>query len=140
MDYLSTLLDTIAIEPNMVEFHPSPDSRITEEIVLHLIRSMHYYLQGVISNIWEPLPYSFERYSSWERISELWTSLLPELRQKLDKLDSTIYHTNYTDLPTPAFGLNLIIELLTHHSHHIGQILLYLRLNGISPPAYPFIV
>jgi uncharacterized damage-inducible protein DinB len=36
----------------------------------------------------------------------------------------------------PKARRQILILMHDHQSHHVGQLIVYLRLNGIKPPAY----
>ncbi|MFX1546045.1 MAG: hypothetical protein ACFFCU_07530, partial [Promethearchaeota archaeon] len=50
---------------------PVQSGRPLGEIFLHMIRSIEYYLQGVINDHWEPLTYNLKTYNSVEDIINL---------------------------------------------------------------------
>jgi len=50
---------------------PITGGREIGEVVLHMVRSLEYYMKGITTNQWEALPYSLEMYDSAESIIDL---------------------------------------------------------------------
>ena len=140
INYISQLLDSLKDTPELVLYTPTDGSRKMGDILLHILRALEYYLVGVTSDSWIPLKYSLETYDSFKKITQLLESRQDDYTGMIEKIDGDNLHHKYTTLQSQAFGLNLIIELLYHQSHHFGQLQMYLRLNGINPPHYEFLV
>lgn len=119
---------------------PVENGRPLGELVLHMIRSLHFYLRGVVENIWEPLPYSFDKYSNVKQISELFESVYKEIKRYLTNLSSLKLDVELDGFNKPASREELILEMLEHSIHHRGQLSVYYRLLNLEPPLISYII
>ena len=117
---------------------PVPTGRSLGEIVLHMIRAMEFYLQGLVNNTWEPLPYTLDTYNTKNQIMELYVEVKHRCVQYLDTLHSQDL-TQHIDYFGKSFTkVQVLQDFLEHNIGHRGQILVYLRLLGIEPEKIPF--
>ncbi|NHI90596.1 MAG: hypothetical protein EAX87_13830 [Candidatus Thorarchaeota archaeon] len=119
---------------------PVSGGRGIGEIVLHMIRSLEYYMRGIVENFWEPLPYTLETHSTSEAIIELAEQVFKRVSEymyfvRLMNLDEKI-----DSFSRPTTIAELILEMLEHSVHHRGQIVVYYRLLGITPKQISYIV
>ena len=131
---LNQLTDTV------IKQKPVPQGRALGEIILHIIRSLEYYTQGLARNIWKALPYSLNDYSSAQSITDLYSEVIGRVSDYLEiikkqNLDEILNHGN-----RPATRVELLNEMLEHSIQHRGQLLVYYRLLGLEPTKIPYII
>lgn len=119
---------------------PVPDGRAIGEVVLHLIRSLEYYMRGIVEDFWEPLPYTLETHPTSEEIIQLAEHVCKKVNEymyfvRLMNLDEKVDSFN-----RPATVAEIILEMLEHSIHHRGQITVYYRLLGIKPISISYII
>lgn len=132
--FIEKLNDTIILQ------EPISGSRPLGEIVLHMIRSIHFYLRGCIEDIWEPQPYSLEKYSSTQKIKKLYESIVKISETYLEKLSPDVLHVVVEDFNKPATKEEIILEMIEHSIHHRGQLSVYFRLLKMDPPVIEYII
>ena len=117
---------------------PVPTGRSLGEIVLHMIRAMEFYLQGLVKNSWEPLPYTIDTYNTKLQILELYAAVKQRCLQYLEvlKTQDLFQDIAYQGKKLPMIAV--LQDFLEHNLGHRGQILVYLRLLGIEPEKIPF--
>ena len=119
---------------------PISGGREVGELVLHLIRSLEYYMRGIVESFWEPLPYTLETYTTSEAIIQLAEQVFKRVSEymyfiRLMNLQETIDSFN-----RPATIAEIILEMIEHSVHHRGQITVYYRLLGIKPISISYII
>ncbi len=110
------------------------------EIVLHMVRSVEFYMRGITTNQWEPLRYSLEQYDSAEAIIGLATDVFKRTEVYADMISSSDLGMKIDIFDTPATNADLLLEMIEHSIHHRGQITVYYRLMGVAPRTIPYIV
>jgi uncharacterized damage-inducible protein DinB len=136
--YLLMVAETMPEE--LYDFKASPESLSFAENLLHIGYALDWHSQSLLggreSRDWNTdLVYKVSRKSKAEMIAvvdETFDAAIA-LIQKFEPEDLTD-HLDY-------FGLDRskrqIFLLLTDHiTHHRGQMLVYMRLNGLTPPRY----
>ena len=124
----------------VIKKEPVPDGRPLGEIILHIIRSFEFYSQGLAKNVWRPLPYNLETYSSENEIKVLFKDVVQRSKSYLDMIQSETFNENVKGLNREAKKIEILLEMLEHSIQHRGQILVYYRLLGIVPEKIPYIV
>ena len=119
---------------------PTPGVREIGEIVLHLLRSLEYYMQGIVKNQWESLPYTLEIYDSAESIVKLTEDVFDRVKQYISIVSSMNLSRVIDTFNRPATVAEIILEMIEHSVHHRGQITVYYRLLGIKPSHVPYII
>ncbi|MGY5865055.1 MAG: DinB family protein [Candidatus Thorarchaeota archaeon] len=119
---------------------PYSEGREIGEVVLHLVRSVEYYMRGITTNQWEALPYTLEKYDSAEAIIELAAEVFTRVDVFANMISSTDLGRKIVSFSRPATVSELILEMIEHSIHHRGQITVYYRLLGIAPTAIPYII
>lgn len=117
---------------------PVPSGRSLGEIVLHMIRAMEFYLQGLVNNTWEPLPYTLDTYNTKNQIMQLYGEVKQRCNQYLDELGSQDLFQHIEYFGKKLTKLQVLQDFLEHNIGHRGQILVYLRLLGVEPEKIPF--
>ena len=119
---------------------PTPEVREIGEVVLHLVRSLEYYMQGIVKNQWESLPYTLETHDSAESIVKLAEDVFVRVKQYMSIVPSMDLSRVIDTFNRPATVSEIILEMIEHSVHHRGQITVYYRLLGIKPNHVPYII
>jgi uncharacterized damage-inducible protein DinB len=119
---------------------PIAEGREIGEVVLHLLRSAEYYMKGIVTNQWEPLPYYLETYDSAEAIIQLAKDVFDRVKMYTNLLSTNDLGRIIKSFNRPATVGEIILEMLEHSIHHRGQITVYYRLLGIAPTPISYIV
>ncbi|MCK5141084.1 MAG: DinB family protein, partial [Candidatus Heimdallarchaeota archaeon] len=110
------------------------------QILLHLIRSLEFYTRGVVTNLWKPLSYSLVDYPTTPEILLLYDSVVNSITTHLDKLTDEMLMQIVDNFNRKASKSEILLEMLEHSIHHRGQLSVYLRLLGITPPEILYII
>lgn len=119
---------------------PTPEVREIGEVVLHLVRSLEYYMQGIWAEKWEPLPYTLETYDSAESIVQLAEQVFEKVMNIMSLVRMRNLKTKIDSFNRPATFAEIIHEMIEHSIHHRGQITVYYRLLGVKPNSIPYII
>jgi uncharacterized damage-inducible protein DinB len=119
---------------------PVNGGREIGEVVLHLVRSLEYYMKGITTGQWEALPYNLETYDSAEAIIELAEKVFEKIKVYTSLISTSDLGRKIELFNRPATVAELILEMIEHSIHHRGQITLYYRLLGITPATIPYII
>ena len=119
---------------------PTPEVREIGEVVLHLVRSLEYYMQGIVKNQWESLPYTLETYDSAESIVKLTEDVFVRVKQYMSIVPSMDLSRVIDTFNRPATVSEIILEMIEHSVHHRGQITVYYRLLGVKPNSISYII
>ena len=122
------------------DFKSTPESMSFEEHLMHIGWAMDWHSQTLLGGRkprdWETdtelkvdLKSKSEMILTIDKTFELTTKLITEFDTL--KLNDRI---NYLGLERTK--RQILLLLLDHITHHRGQMIVYLRLNGISPPRY----
>ncbi|MFW9788575.1 MAG: DinB family protein [Candidatus Thorarchaeota archaeon] len=125
-----------------VDVMSQPTSGVREigGVVLHLIRSLEYYMQGIVKNEWEPLPYTLEKYDSADSIIDLAKVVFERVRQYMNIVPSMDLSRVIDSFNRPATVGELLLEMIEHSIHHRGQITVYYRMLGLKPNTIEYII
>lgn len=138
LDETMPLLEQLTEVPIMSK--PVSDGREIGEVVLHLLRSLHYYMRGVWEEKWEPLLYNLETYDTAESMIQLAEDVFKKVRSIMSFIRMRNLMTKIDSFSRPATIAEIILEMLEHSIHHRGQITVYYRLIGISPKTINYII
>ena len=127
------------VEVNVMS-KPYSEGREMGEVILHLVRSLEYYMKGITTNQWEVLPYTLEKYDSAEAIIELATEVFMRVDVYVNMISSSDLGRKIESFNRPATVSELILEMIEHSIHHRGQITVYYRLLGIAPTPISYII
>jgi len=119
---------------------PFSEGREIGEVVLHMIRSLEFYMRGITTNEWEFLRYSIEEYDSAEAIIQLAENVFKRVEVYASLISSTDMERKVKPFDTEATIAQLIMEMVEHSVHHRGQLTTYLRLLGEKPIPIEYII
>ncbi|TFG31008.1 DinB family protein [Candidatus Thorarchaeota archaeon] len=118
----------------------TPETRELGEVVLHLLRSIEFYMKGIVTGQWEPLPYTLETYDSAEAIIRLANDVFDRVDTFNRIISTSDMDRTIDSFSRPVTVSELVLEMLEHSIHHRGQITVYYRLLGVAPKKIPYIV
>ena len=119
---------------------PVEGGRPFGEIVLHMLRSIEFYLRGLAENYWESLPYTLESYNSADKIKALARDVFDRATKYVDTIRPDDLSRVIDSFNRPASAAEILLEVIEHNIHHRGQVTVYYRLLGIKPKSIPYIV
>ena len=119
---------------------PIKDGRPLGEVLLHMLRSMDFYLIGLAKNDWTPLSYSLEEYKTAKALKALSREVFDRAREYVDQLSDGNLEKSTNSFNRPATAAEILLEVIEHSIHHRGQITVYYRLLGIDVPEIPYII
>ena len=128
------------LDDELIHSKPIPDVRVLGEVALHLIRSIEYYLRGLTKGIWEPAPYTLDKYGSFESLSSLVEEVFGRARSYMKQLSSSDLSAIIDSFNRPAMVSEILLEMLEHSIHHRGQLTVYFRILGIKPETIAYII
>ena len=149
-EYLSKLAGTSTleeiIEENVIRADsillkiPVKDGRPLGEIILHMIRSIEFYITGIAANRWEPLLYNLTDYITSQEILNLFDHVAEKTRKYLDELSEETLNEQVDKFSKVATKREILLEMIEHSIHHRGQLSVYYRLLDITPPSIQYII
>lgn len=110
------------------------------EIFLHMLRSVEYYLRGLVTNIWEPILYTLATCGTAQAIKSLYDEISVKVEDYLKQLTPNILTQEIHRFNRPATKAEILLEMIEHSIHHRGQITVYYRLLGIEPASISYII
>ena len=138
---LKDLKNKEVIKPDGILFKiPAEGARPLGEVILHMIRSLEYYIRGIVINHWEALPYSIMEFTTIPEIVNLYQSVAKTFETYLENLSMDKLNEIVTDFNRPATKAELLLEMIEHSIHHRGQLSVYFRLLGINLPSIKYVI
>ena len=119
---------------------PMSEGREIGEVILHLIRSVEFYISGIVTNQWDPLPYTLETHDLAESIIGLAEDVFKKVKLLSNMIAGGDLSRVIDNFNRPASVAEVILEMIEHSVHHRGQITAYYRLLGITPKSIPYII
>ncbi|MHA2312886.1 MAG: DinB family protein [Candidatus Thorarchaeota archaeon] len=138
LDETKPLIDQISDED--VSKIPIKDGRPLGEVLLHMLRSIDFYLIGLTKDEWTPLPYTLEEFNTANKIKKLSEEVFENARRYVDLLSDSDFNKTERSFNRPATAAEILLEMIEHSIHHRGQITVYYRLLGIDVPRIPYII
>jgi len=138
VDETSPLLNQL--DDRMLNSRPVDETRPLGEVILHMLRSLEFYMRGIASNQWEPLRYTLERYSSAEAIKGLAEEVFAKAIDYMNQVSPDDLHRINDSFSRPATIAEILMEMIEHSIHHRGQVTVYYRLLDVEPIPIPYIV
>ncbi|MFW9910776.1 MAG: DinB family protein [Candidatus Thorarchaeota archaeon] len=128
------------LDDRLLYSEPVPGGRVLGEVVFHMLRSIEFYLRGIIEGKWEPAPYAFDEFVSAESFHKLVQNLFGKARTYLSLLYSSDLSRAIDSFNRPATVGEILLEMLEHSIHHRGQLTVYLRYLGVEPEKIEYII
>lgn len=133
------LLSFVQLMPDsLYNFRPQAGMFSFDEQLHHIVEHLAWISNDYL--ISRDQPYQAKVYDALppdERIASVRT-MFQEVREAVMALDETDLEIGYEFRPAGKTlrTIDLLYLLLDHTTHHRGQLVVYLRLNGIQPPSY----
>ena len=125
-----------AVPQEKYTWRPTPEVRSFSEVFLHVAGANYFYLEGV----GVPPPAGVDR-KTYEKSTTDRAKIVEQLKQSFDLVRETVLKTSDADLEKPAklYGQpatvrDVLFAMVTHQPEHLGQSIVYARLNGVVPP------
>jgi len=113
-----------AMPDDKFDFKPEDEVRSFQGQAYHLIYTIEYYnkvFSGDVNATWQP-----EKEDSKNK-----TELIKWANEQFDTIEKTILSASNNEKMTEG-----IFGFLDHNAHHRGQMIIYLRMNGVAAPSY----
>lgn len=126
-----------AVPDSLFDFHPTEESMTLQQQLIHMGNNM-VWLAGNQLGYAETDPPEIQSESPTPRETRSYLDLAFEFAlQALERESQTTLDKISEDFFAGPKTHRQIINLMNDHvAHHRGQIIVYLRLNGIRPPRY----
>jgi uncharacterized damage-inducible protein DinB len=119
---------------------PLKEGRPLGEIILHMMRSIEFYLIGIVKNEWKPLKYNLDEYGSEEAIKKLYNEVTSSAVLLLKQITDSTLKEEVLHFSRPVTKAEILQEMLEHSLHHRGQLSVYFRLLEMEPPHIEYII
>lgn len=128
------------LDDNHLHSEPISAGRILGELVFHMLRSLEYYMRGIIEGIWESAPYTFDEFVTSESLEQIVQEVFTKARTRLSLISLGDLSRVISTFNRPATVAEILLEMLEHSIHHRGQLTVYLRLLGVVPETIEYII
>ena len=125
-----------AIPADKYAWRPGPGIRSTSEVFMHIV-SANFYLLSITG---PKLPDDFKA-GAMERTVTAKPEVIAWLKRSLEAVKTARAAITPADLPrrVKAFGRDATVDgmylrIVIHANEHMGQLIAYARMNGITPP------
>jgi uncharacterized damage-inducible protein DinB len=113
-------------------FRPHPESMDFGQLMMHIATTNFQFCAGLKDSASPSLPASTEKDAIVKTLSDSF-EYCSDVISKLNEAQLNAVH-NSPDGKLP--GRDVLLAMYVHVAHHRGQAEIYLRDNGIKPPAY----
>ncbi|MFC4076680.1 DinB family protein [Salinithrix halophila] len=133
--YTESILDAMPEEKG--DYKPAGDVMSFRQQLLHILYAEEWFLRGMIEGNWEKssafapenhpdLAAVKDAFRTTTPLHESWISQIEDLEAKVKTPISEQLITRKA----------LLMKLILHEAHHRGQLVIYLRMNGLTPPSF----
>lgn len=123
------------IPEDLYDFKPTDDVMSFKEQLLHIAKNIQWLSTSYLLSGKKPLKDDstlITKKAIIRRLNDAFDiGILAHQSLSANQLDETV-----SFFAGPKTKRQILILLHDHHTHHVGQIIVYLRLKGIKPPAY----
>jgi uncharacterized damage-inducible protein DinB len=117
-------------------FKPTPDEMSFGEQLIHISANMGWLSNTYLNGKENPVSKEARQFKQKEEILSVVTKTYDYAIATLKSFDPTQLSDRVKFFAGEKNKLQIINLLSDHQTHHRGQIMVYLRLNGIKPPDY----
>lgn len=130
--YTINMIDSMPAEH--FDFKPTPETRTFSNQITHMVDNMVW----LSSSYLDAEEFAKEEPTTKAEHMEYMRSACEYAGNAIEAAlqDSTILNTKKDFFAGPMNGRQIIRLMHDHVTHHRGQMIVYLRLNGIKPPRY----
>ena len=117
-------------------FKPTPEEMSFGEQLLHLGTNLGWLSSSYLSEGTNPVSRQDAKLQDKEEILKVLERVYDYALQTLEHFEAAHLGDEVKFFAGPKTKLQIINLVNDHQTHHRAQLLVYLRLNGIKPPAY----
>lgn len=117
-------------------YKPSPDEMSFGEQLLHISANMGWLCSSYLDGPENPVSASDKKAANKEEVITVVSAAYEYAIKVLQSFNLKHLSNHVTFFAGPMNKLQIINLLNDHQTHHRGQLIVYLRLNGIKPPDY----
>ena len=124
-----------AIPQDKFSWRPADGVRSVSEVFMHIVSANYYFL----TLVGEKMPEWFKQGMDTTVTNK--EEIVKYLKSSYENLDNYMSNLDVKTLDDPVefFGMkstkrHLFLILLDHNHEHLGQLIAYSRMNGITPP------
>jgi uncharacterized damage-inducible protein DinB len=125
-----------AMPPSQYNFRPTPEEMTFGEQLTHMAENMMWLSSSYLTGIGVEHPLLAKKERSPDEIIALMELALNTAQEAIRTARPEGLSESVDFFAGPMTRRQIILLLHDHHTHHRGQIIVYLRLNGIKPPRY----
>jgi len=125
-----------AIPSDRLDFRPQPDMMTARELALHLLGNYAFLTAGLADGNWATDTFTIQGdYPSTEAIVARFDALYGTAREKLPAVPDTAFERRANPFGAEQKVSSLVQGIAEHEIQHRGQLQVYLRLMGVTPPS-----
>jgi len=125
-----------AIPSDRLDFRPKPDMMTARELALHLLGNYAFLTAGLADGNWAVDMFTIPgEYPSTEAIVARFDSLYGAAREKLPAVPDAAFERRVSPFGAEQKVSSLVVGIAEHEIQHRGQLQVYLRLMGVTPPS-----
>lgn len=125
-----------AIPSDNLDFRPAPGMMTVRELALHIVGNYTFLNAGLLKNVWDPATFRFPgEYPTSDAIVSKLDSVYEESREALSRVPDEAFERRVSPFGTEQKTSSLLLGIAEHEIQHRGQLQVYLRLMGVTPPA-----
>ncbi|MHA2379431.1 MAG: DinB family protein [Candidatus Thorarchaeota archaeon] len=128
------------LDDQILKSRPMGEARPLGEVILHMLRSLEYYMRGLVTNQWDPLPYDLSEYNSAAAVKALTEDVFTRVTDYMDQVSLDDLNRPIDSFNRPATVAEILLEMIEHSIHHRGQVTVYYRLLDVEPVPILYIV
>lgn len=120
------------------DFKPVKEEMSFKEQLVHIAENMYWLSSTFIKEETNPIPTNKNRASEMnkEQVLNFVGSAYEYSVKAMGELDEKSLSKEFSWSSGKMNKFQFLNLIQDHQSHHVGQLIVYLRLNGIAPPKY----
>ena len=118
------------------DYQPSQEEMLFSRQLLHISENLCWLTSSYLSSNKNPLTDAEGKPTSKEEIIAVITKAYDYAIDALQNFPTNALNDTVKFFAGPMNKLQIINLLQDHQTHHRGQLMVYLRVNGIKPPEY----
>ncbi len=133
-DYTLSMADTVP--PDQYDFRPTPEAMTLGDQLLHLSANLGWLASAYLSEGENPVSESDKALRDKDSIRVVVARTYDHAISVLQKFDPKSLGDTVEFFAGPMTKMQVINLMSDHQTHHRGQLIVYLRLSGLTPPRY----